>query len=111
MELSDQNFTEELQKSEKPILIDFFAEWCAPCSVLEPILENVAKDFEGRIIMAKVNLDNIPLTAQKLGIDKIPTVILFKKGEPLFGFVGLRPEPAIKEWLENALKESDGTGH
>src|SRR4030042_6117368 len=105
-EINDQNFFEEIKKSEKPVLVDFFTEWCPPCSLLAPILENVGKDFGGRAEFLKINLDAIPLTAQKLGIDKIPTVIVFKNGEVATGFVGLRPEVAIREWLEDFLKGS-----
>jgi thioredoxin len=103
MELTDQNFEAKIKNSEKPVLVDFFAEWCQPCFVLGPILEKIAKDLEDKIILAKVNLDSVPLIAQKFGIDRIPTVILFKKGNPVSGFVGLYPEPLIKEWLEKNL--------
>jgi len=72
--------------------------------MLAPILENVGKDFGDRMEFLKINLDAIPMTAQKLGIDKIPTVIVFKNGEVATGFVGLRPEVAIREWLEDFLK-------
>jgi len=105
-EINDQNFFEEIKKSEKPVLVDFFTEWCPPCSLLAPILENVGKDFGDRMEFLKINLDAIPMTAQKLGIDKIPTVIVFKNGEVATGFVGLRPEVAIREWLEDFLKGS-----
>ena len=105
-EINDQNFLEEIKKSEKPILVDFFTEWCPPCSLLAPILENLEKYFGDRMHFLKINLDTIPMTAQKFGIDKIPTVIVFKNGEPATGFVGLRPEAALKEWLEDFLKTS-----
>ncbi len=105
-EINDQNFLEEIKKSAKPVLVDFFTEWCPPCSLLAPILENIGKDFGDRMEFLKINLDAIPLTAQKLGIDKIPTVIIFEKGEVATGFVGLRPETAIREWLEDFLKAS-----
>ncbi len=105
-EINDQNFLEEIKKSAKPVLVDFFTEWCPPCSLLAPILENIGKDFGDRMEFFKINLDAIPLTAQKLGIDKIPTVIIFEKGEVATGFVGLRPETAIREWLEDFLKAS-----
>lgn len=99
MELTDENFEKEIQAVEKSLLIDFFADWCAPCSVLGPILEKLEKDFSGKFILTKVNLNNIPQTAQKFGIDRIPTVVLFKKGKAESGFVGLQSEEMIKEWL------------
>ena len=109
MQLTDENFEKEIQNSDKPILVDFFVSWCSPCFVLAPILEKIAEDFKGKIIFIKANLDEIPLTAQKFGIDRIPSVILFKNGKPVGGFIGLSPEIVIREWLENALKENPST--
>ncbi|MDO8436174.1 MAG: thioredoxin [bacterium] len=106
-EITDENFEKEIAASQKPILVDFFADWCNPCSVLGPILEKISKDFEGRFVLLKANLDNIPLTAQKFNIDVIPTVILFKDGKSVDGFVGLQPEPVIKKWLEEKIGEDD----
>ncbi len=108
-ELTDQNFEKEIQNAKIPVLVDFFASWCAPCFVLTPILEKLAKDLEGKIFLTKANLDDIPLAAQKFEIDRIPTVILFKNGKPVGGFIGLRPEIVIREWLENMLKENLST--
>ncbi|MEK7080714.1 MAG: thioredoxin [Patescibacteria group bacterium] len=102
--LTDENFENEIKKSNKPVLVDFFATWCEPCSVLAPILEKVAEEFKDKVILLKANLDNIPLTAQKFGIDRIPTVTLFKGGKPAGGFVGLRTEADIKEWLKDEIK-------
>jgi len=107
LELTDENFGKEISASKKPVLVDFFTEWCSPCFILTPVLEKLANDFQGKIIFTKANLDNTPLTAQKFGIDKIPAVVLFKEGKPVSGFFGLRPEPIIKEWLENILGEND----
>ncbi len=107
IKLTDENFEKEIQNIDKPVLVDFFAPWCAPCSVLAPILEKLAEDSEGKFILTKVNLDEIPQTSQKFGIDRIPTVILFKKGKAISGFVGLRPEEFIKEWLENMLNKNE----
>ncbi len=105
--LTDENFEKEIQSINKFILVDFFAVWCSPCSVLTPILEKIAEDLKEKIILIKVDLDNIPLIAQKFGIDRIPTVVLFKKGKPISGFVGLKIEGDIKEWLENTMKENE----
>ncbi|MDP3996004.1 MAG: thioredoxin [bacterium] len=104
-DLTDENFEKELTESEKPVLVDFFADWCPPCSILAPILEKVAEDLGGKFILVKVNVDTIPLTAKNFKIEKIPTVALFKNGKPVSGFVGVQQEPAIKEWLEKELKE------
>ena len=75
--LKDENFEREIQNSQKPVLVDFFADWCAPCSVLSPILEKLEKDFNGKFILAKVNLDEAPLAAGKFNVEKIPTVVFF----------------------------------
>ncbi|MFH1714078.1 MAG: thioredoxin [Candidatus Nealsonbacteria bacterium] len=107
MEVTDQNFSEEIKKSTKPMLVDFFAEWCVPCSALSPVIERVAKNFESQIDFLKINLDSIPLTAQKFGIDRIPTVILFKEGLPISGFLGVQPEAVITDWLKNILKDGN----
>ena len=101
--LTDENFEKEIQAIGKPVLVDFFATWCEPCSVLTPILEKVADDLKEKIVLVKANIDEIPQTAQKFGIDRIPTIVLFEKGKPISSFVGLRSERDIKEWLEEAL--------
>jgi thioredoxin 1 len=103
-ELTDENFEKEIKTAGKPVLIDFFAEWCPPCKMLSPILEKLEKDFEEKVVFAKVNVDNCPLIAQQFGINPIPTVILLKEGKQLGSFIGLRPEEEIKNWLENSLK-------
>lgn len=103
--LTDENFDKEINSTDKFVLVDFFAVWCEPCQILGPIIEKVADQFKDRVILMKANLDANPLAAQKFGVEKIPTVVLFKSGEPINGFVGLVPEKAIKEWLENLLKK------
>jgi thioredoxin 1 len=104
--LTDENFDKEINAPDKLVLVDFFAAWCEPCSILAPILEKVADSFKDKIILMKANLDNVPITAQKFGVEKIPTIILFKNGKPINGFVGLLPENSIKEWLENIIKDN-----
>ncbi|MFA5877761.1 MAG: thioredoxin [Candidatus Staskawiczbacteria bacterium] len=103
--ITDENFDREIQSSGQFVLVDFFATWCGPCSVFAPILEKVAEDLKGKIVLIKAELDNIPITAQKFGIDRIPAVILFKDGKPVSGLVGLRTEDFIKEWVENIIKK------
>lgn len=103
--LNDNNFDSEINGKDLPVLVDFFASWCEPCSMIAPILENVGQEFAGQIILLKANLDASPLTAQKFGINQIPTVVLFNAGVPVSGFIGVRPKEIIKEWLTGALKE------
>ena len=102
--LIDQNFNQFIQSAKKPVLVDFWAEWCMPCFVLGPILEKVAEEYNDKFTLAKVNLDAAPQISQKYGIEQIPTVVLFKNGKPISGFIGVRSEPAIKEFLNEALK-------
>ena len=104
LQLTDENFEEIIKKSQKSVLVDFFAEWCPPCKMLSPILEKLEKEFKEKVIFAKMNVDVCPLTSQKCGINPIPNVILFKEGKPAGNFVGLRTEEEIKKWLENLLK-------
>lgn len=104
IELTDQNFEETISKSDKPVLVDFWAQWCMPCFVLSPILEKLAEEYRDKFIFAKVNLDTAPLAAQKYSIERIPTVILFKWGKPISGFLSVRPEPVIRQWLEENQK-------
>jgi len=105
--LNDENFEKEIKEAKFPVLVDFFAVWCEPCSMLAPILEKTAKEMDGKFILAKANLDESPLIAQKFGVEKIPTVILFDKGEPINGFVGLAGEDSIKEWIKGALEKRE----
>ena len=103
--LTDENFESEVKKSDKLVLVDFFATWCEPCTMLAPVLEKVAEDLKEKIVLMKANLDDAPKMAEKFGVEKIPTVILFKKGKAISGFVGLAPEANIKEWIETSSKE------
>ena len=102
--LTDENFEKEILASPKPALVDFWMPGCGPCSLISPVLEKISHDFEEKLILAKVNLDTTPLTAQKYGITMTPTIILFKEGKPISGFIGIRPEDEIKQWLEENLK-------
>ncbi|MEO1694666.1 MAG: thioredoxin [Pseudomonadota bacterium] len=79
--VSDQNFETEVLKADTPVLVDFFAEWCGPCKAMAPALEEVAKDMEGRVKIAKVDVDQSPDITTKYGIQAMPTLILFKDGE------------------------------
>jgi thioredoxin len=104
LELTDENFEEAIKKADKPLLVDFWATWCSPCLILSPILEKIAQDYKSKIEIAKVNVDSAPTVSQKFEIQNIPTVILFNQTEPVDGFVGVRPESLIKEWLDKILE-------
>lgn len=104
MQITDQNFEEELKKAAKPVVVDFYADWCGPCRALGPVLEKIAEEYKDKIILLKANVNEIPMAAEKYGADRIPFVVLFKNGKPVDSFVGLAPEESIKEWLNNNLK-------
>lgn len=103
--LTDENFDKKVNgQDDKFVLVDFFATWCEPCSMLSPILEKLSKHFKDKVIFMKANVDDAPQNAQKFGAERIPTIVLFKNGKPINGFVGLMPEKSIKDWLENIIK-------
>jgi len=97
-QLTDQNFEEEVLKSDMPVLVDFYAVWCGPCQMMAPVVEEIAQEMEGKVKVGKMNVDENPLTAEKYGIMSIPTLILFKNGEAVKTLVGFRgKEEIIKE--------------
>ena len=81
LQINDSDFDEQVLKSESPVLVDFWAEWCGPCKMIAPILEEIAVEYAGKLTVAKVNIDNNPGTPQRYGVRGIPTLILFKDGE------------------------------
>lgn len=87
-QFTDAAFEAEVLKADKPVLVDFWAPWCGPCRALGPIVEEVAGEYEGRVIIGKMNVDENPATPTKYGIRAIPTMILFKGGEPVANVVG-----------------------
>jgi len=104
IELTDQNFEAEVLNSDVPVLVDFWAEWGMPCKMLTPTIEKLAKDYQGKIKVGKVDTDSNRDTALKYSISNIPTVILFKGGEMSQRFVGLQPEKKFKEALDEVGK-------
>ena len=103
--LTDQTFDEEIRSSDAPVLVDFWAEWCGPCKMIAPTLEEISKDFAGRLKVAKLNVDDAQSTAQRFEVMSIPTLILFKDGEPRLRIVGAKGK--IVEWLAEAGVKSD----
>jgi thioredoxin 1 len=102
IEITDANF-EEIIKSEQPILVDFWAEWCGPCKMIGPVVEELAGDYEGKAIIGKVDVDSNPAVAQAFGIRSIPTLLFFKGGEIVDKQVGAVPKSVLSQKLDAHL--------
>ncbi len=94
--LTQENFAQEVLQSPKPFLVDFWAEWCGPCKMLGPILDELASEYEGRVRIGKVNIDEFQELAAQYGIHSIPTLLLFKEGQVSDQIVGLRSKKDLK---------------
>ena len=103
IELTNNNFQEIVMKSEKPVLVDFWAEWCGPCRMLGPIIEEVSNDYEGKAVVGKLDVDSNQEFAAKFGVRNIPTVLVFDKGEMVKRQVGVSPKNIYTESLDELL--------
>lgn len=103
LHLTAENFEEEVIKSDLPVLVDFWAEWCMPCRMIAPIIEQLALEYSSRLKVGKVNVDEEMGLATRYGIRSIPTLILFKGGKPASQMVGAAPKTEIKRWLDEQI--------
>lgn len=101
--INDNNFKEEVVDSEIPVLIDFWAEWCAPCRLIAPIIDELADEFKGKLKVGKLDVDNNPQTSMNLGIRSIPTLLIFKEGKPVETIIGAVPKKDIVDKLTPLL--------
>ena len=101
--VSDQSFATDVLQAKEPVLVDFWAEWCGPCKMIAPALEELATEFAGKLTVAKVNIDDNPMTPTNYAVRGIPTLILFKDGKPAATQVGALPKSRLKDWIAGNL--------
>ncbi|MCC5942340.1 MAG: thioredoxin [Balneolaceae bacterium] len=103
VEFTDSNFSEEVEKSSTPVLVDFWAEWCGPCRMVGPIVDELAGEYDGKVKVGKVNVDHNPEVSVKYGIRSIPALMIFKDGEVVDQIIGAVPKTHIKKQLDAQL--------
>ena len=101
--VSDSDFASTVIDSDRPVLVDFWAEWCGPCRALGPTIDELASDYESQLAVVKVNVDDSPQTAAKFGVRSIPTIMLFRDGKPTETAVGARPKAQLAELIDRNL--------
>jgi len=101
--ISDDSFQSDVLQADKPVLVDFWAEWCGPCKMIGPALEEMSEEMSDQVTIAKLNIDDHPETPGRLGVRGIPTMMLFKGGELVATKVGAAPKSQLKAWLEGEL--------
>jgi len=101
--VTDSSFEEEVLKSDLPVVVDFWAEWCGPCRMLTPIIEEISKELQGKIKIFKMNIDENPNIPSEYGIRSIPTMMLFKNGEQIDTSIGVKPKNSLVEWINKHI--------
>jgi len=102
-EVTDATFEQEVVKASRPVLVDFWAPWCGPCRMVAPIVEELAKEYDGKVNFVKLNTDDNPVTAARYSIRSIPTLLVFKGGQPVGQIIGFRPKSDLRRRLDAAL--------
>ena len=101
--VTDANFEKEVIKSDIPVLVDFWAEWCMPCKMVTPILKEIAEEMEGKIKIARLDVDNSPQSAGQYGIRSIPSLLIFKSGSVVEQIIGALPKNTIQQKIDNVI--------
>lgn len=102
-QVSDDTFEKDVLESKIPVIVDFWAEWCGPCLQIAPALEEIASEMDGKLTIAKVNVDENPMTSSKYGVRSIPTLMLFKNGEVASTKIGAIPKSKLLEWVNSEI--------
>ena len=102
-EITDTTFEQDVVKAPDPVMVDFWAPWCGPCKMVAPIVEELAEEYDGKVTFVKLNTDDNPATAARYGIRSIPTLLVFKGGEPVGQIIGFRPKSDLRKRLDAAL--------
>ena len=103
IDINDDNFDSEVLESDKPVLIDFWAEWCGPCKMIGPSLEELSEEYGEKIKIVKVNVDENPNSPSQLGVRGIPALFLFKDGAVISNKTGAAPKAALKDWIDSSI--------
>jgi len=101
--VTDKTFEQEVLKADMPVLIDFWAEWCGPCKMVAPVVEELAGDYDGRIKVVKLDVDQSPTVASRYGIRSIPTLLFFKNGQPVNQVIGAVPKQLLQQKIDQVL--------
>jgi len=102
-EVTDATFEQEVLKAPRPVLVDFWAPWCGPCRMVAPIVEELAEEYDGKVNFVKLNTDGNPITASRYGIRSIPTLLVFRGGQPVGQIIGFRPKSDLRRRLDAVI--------
>ncbi len=103
VQVTDQNFETTVANAQQPVLLDFWATWCAPCKMLKPVVDDLSNEYQGRMIVAELDVDANPITASKFAVLSIPSLILFRGGKPAERIVGYKPKAYLKQRIDAVL--------